>query len=369
MEEENIQKPVRKTGKMRKLERKIANLTEKNQMEPKESITKKITKLEKKKAKLEKWLHIKLPFRFLIKLGTTWLVIGGVCYGCSYVPVVKEIKSAITAAVAYMAPEEVGQAMDIVTLNFGVSKQDFEWLKTTLKAYISGEIQIEFAGESNPDYAERSNQIAEEVLGTKDFSNLSIPDILGKIATNATADMVAELLDMANLTEESRVRLEQDLNRALKILPKLNNSQMNEIVDILNGLDEGDDANNKAREQLQLACQSFVEEIRTTGVISYHSYQKVSTQIQELGISEKLEIKVQALDTGEHGQNAGTQRIGENQYNTIDSSQIIGQLQSGNYVLSVGDIVTVSIRKYCTTFRNGANKRKIKRKWERLQFT
>ena len=68
MEEENIGKPVRKTGKMRKLEKKIARLNEKNQEMPKESITKKIAKLEKKKANLEKWLRIKLPFRFLIKL-------------------------------------------------------------------------------------------------------------------------------------------------------------------------------------------------------------------------------------------------------------------------------------------------------------
>ncbi len=40
MEEENIGKPVRKTGKMRKLEKKIARLNEKNQEMPKESITK-----------------------------------------------------------------------------------------------------------------------------------------------------------------------------------------------------------------------------------------------------------------------------------------------------------------------------------------
>lgn len=179
MEEENIGRPVRKTGKMRKLEKKMATLNEKNQEMPKESITKKIAKLEKKKARLEKWLQIKLPFRFLIKLGTTWLIVGGVCYGCSYVPVVKEVKSAATAAIAYLAPEPIGQAIDIVTLNFGVSKQDFEWLKTTLKAYIAGEIQIETTGEPNPDNAEKSEVLAKEVLGTDDLTKLSITDHMG----------------------------------------------------------------------------------------------------------------------------------------------------------------------------------------------
>ncbi len=337
MEEENIGKPVRKTGKMRKLEKKIARLNEKNQEMPKESITKKIAKLEKKKANLEKWLRIKLPFRFLIKLGTTWLMIGGVCYGCSYVPVVKELKSAATAAIAYVAPEPVGQVIDIVTLNFGVSNQDFEWLKTTLKAYISGEIELKITDEPYEDNAEKTEALAKEVLGTGDLSKLSITDIIGKIATNATPDIISQLLDMMNLTEESRERLEQDMNRALKILPKLNNSQMNELVEMLNGSENADGIRDETREQLQKICESFVEEIRRTGSISNNKYKQVTQQVQALGVSYPLEIEAQRLDVAPKGE-------GENQYYTVYTGQIAGELaQNGKYTLKQGDIIRLSI--------------------------
>lgn len=140
MEEE---KKVRKPKKMRKLEKKINKLTEKNNITPKKSIEKKLTKLEKKKVKLEKWLKIKLPFRILIKTGVTWLIIGGVCYGCSYVPVVREVKMATMVAISYVAPEPVVKVLDVVTLNIGASNRDFEWLKTRALSYLNGEIKLD----------------------------------------------------------------------------------------------------------------------------------------------------------------------------------------------------------------------------------
>ena len=139
--EEN--KKIRKPKKMRKLEKKIAKLTEKNNIQTKQSTSRKIMKLEKKREKLEKWLKIKLPFRFLIKTGVTWLVLGGVCYGCSYVPVVREIKMTTMAAIAYVAPEPVVKVLDVVTLNIGANNNDFEWLKTTLLSYMNGEIKLD----------------------------------------------------------------------------------------------------------------------------------------------------------------------------------------------------------------------------------
>ena len=273
---------IKKPKKMKKLEKKINKLTEKNNITPKKSIEKKLTKLEKKKVKLEKWLKIKLPFRFLIKTGVTWLVIGGVCYGCSYVPVVREIKMTTMAAIAYVAPEPVVKVLDVVTLNIGASNKDFEWLKTRALSYLNGEIKLdeiinESAGHSGgysfdgekyvyhldgkevteaeykkyeEDREKRFSEMEEEgkkqqakqeellndVLGTTsadDLNSMSIPEILMKVATNSTPEIVSKVLDMTDLTEESKQRVEQDINRALKIIPKLNNNQMNELVEII----------------------------------------------------------------------------------------------------------------------------------------
>ena len=88
-------------------------------------------------------LKVKLPFRILIKTATIWLIIGGVCYGCSYVPVIKELKMAFTGAIAYVVPQPVSSVLDVVTLNLGVSNSDFEWLKSTIKSYINGEVKLE----------------------------------------------------------------------------------------------------------------------------------------------------------------------------------------------------------------------------------
>lgn len=309
MEEE---KKVRKPKKMRKLEKKINKLTEKNNITPKKSIEKKLTKLEKKKVKLEKWLKIKLPFRILIKTGVTWLIIGGVCYGCSYVPVVREVKMATMVAISYVAPEPVVKVLDVVTLNIGASNKDFEWLKTRALSYLNGEIKLdeiinESAGHSGgysfdgekyvyhldgkevteaeykkyeEDREKRFSEMEEEgkkqqakqeellndVLGTTsadDLNSMSIPEILMKVATNSTPEIVSKVLDMTDLTEESKQILEQDINRALKIIPKLNNNQMNELVDIIqNAMNRSSEEYEKAKDAMEETQRQMEEEQR-----------------------------------------------------------------------------------------------------------
>lgn len=306
------EKKVRKPKKMRKLEKKINKLTEKNNITPKKSIEKKLTKLEKKKVKLEKWLKIKLPFRILIKTGVTWLIIGGVCYGCSYVPVVREVKMATMVAISYVAPEPVVKVLDVVTLNIGASNRDFEWLKTRALSYLNGEIKLdeiinESAGHSGgysfdgekyvyhldgkevteaeykkyeEDREKRFSEMEEEgkkqqakqeellndVLGTTsadDLNSMSIPEILMKVATNSTPEIVSKVLDMTDLTEESKQILEQDINRALKIIPKLNNNQMNELVDIIqNAMNRSSEEYEKAKDAMEETQRQMEEEQR-----------------------------------------------------------------------------------------------------------
>ena len=263
---------IKKPKKMRKLEKKISKLTERNNITPKKSIEKKITKLEKKKVKLEKWLKIKLPFRILIQVALTWLILGGLCYGCSYVPIVREVKMVTMAAIAYVAPEPVAKVLDVVTLNVGANNNDFEWLKSRLKAYMNEDIKLETTSDENnyssfgdsdgntyyigerqvseEEYSqfkekvekereeqyEKERELAQEVFGTTsadELNSMSMSEILMKIATNSTSEIISKLLDMSNLTPESRNIVEQDANRALKILKRLNNNQMNELVDII----------------------------------------------------------------------------------------------------------------------------------------
>ena len=83
---------------------------------------------------------------------------------------------------------------------------------------------------------EKERELAQEVFGTTsadELNSMSMSEILMKIATNSTSEIISKLLDMSNLTPESRNIVEQDANRALKILKRLNNNQMNELVDII----------------------------------------------------------------------------------------------------------------------------------------
>lgn len=317
MEEE---KKVKKSKKMRKLEEKIAKLTEKNNVTPKKSIEKKIMKLEKKKLKLEKWLKIKLPFRFLTKTGVTWLVIGGVCYGCTYVPVVREIKMTAMAAISYVAPEPVAKALDVVTLNVGTNKDDFEWIKNTLLSYINEEVKIETVnsgttgryssdGMSNKYYLngkevseaeykkyqadsikkgkeqqKEVEQLAKEVFGTAsedELTSMSITEILMKVATNSTPEIVSKVLDMSNLTKESRQRVEQDINRALKIIPKLNNNQMNELIEIINNKIEA--GNKELYEKSLEAQEQYKQQIEN----EQKQMEQIQQQIQQMQQTNK----------------------------------------------------------------------------------
>lgn len=262
------ERKIRKTKKLRKLEERISKLTEKNEATPKERITKKIAKLEKKKARLEKWLKIKFPFRFLIKTAAIWLIIVGVCYGCSYIPVVREVKSMAMAAIAYVAPESVATAIDVVTFNVGTNNSDFEWLKSTLNAYISGEVKINVADTNSYSFSstgdkfyvndeqvseeryrefvaekeregqeqrEKDEKIMQEIFGTTSIDSMPLTQVVMKVITNTTPEIVSQVLDMSGLDAESKERVESDVNRALKIIPKLNNNQMNELVGIVTG--------------------------------------------------------------------------------------------------------------------------------------
>lgn len=112
----------------------------------------------------------------------------------------------------------------------------------------------------------KQEELLNDVLGTTsadDLNSMSIPEILMKVATNSTPEIVSKVLDMTDLTEESKQILEQDINRALKIIPKLNNNQMNELVDIIqNAMNRSSEEYEKAKDAMEETQRQMEEEQR-----------------------------------------------------------------------------------------------------------
>ena len=112
----------------------------------------------------------------------------------------------------------------------------------------------------------KQEELLNDVLGTTsadDLNSMSIPEILMKVATNSTPEIVSKVLDMTDLTEESKQRVEQDINRALKIIPKLNNNQMNELVDIIqNAMNRSSEEYEKAKDAMEETQRQMEEEQR-----------------------------------------------------------------------------------------------------------
>lgn len=343
----------------KKLEKKLSKLEEQKAKQPSDKLDKKILKMEKKKAKLENWLKIKLPFRILIKGGIAWLIIGGVCYGCSYVPVLKEAKMVAMAAISYAAPSPVAKAIDVVTLNIGVNDSDFEWLKTTLISYLEDKSKLETkssddnldAEEYNDDIESRNEKldnIAQNVLETTnadEISSMTISDIIMKIATNATPETISQLIDMSNLTEECKQQVEKDANRALKIIQKLNNNQMNEIMDLINKRTKKGTVNNEEQERIQKLCEDFIEKTRTLGKITNSNYSEFVSNINSTGTVYSVDLQIQKMDENPGTTTQSSVQIGENNYYSIYTPQILEEINNqGSVNMKAGDIIQVEVK-------------------------
>ncbi len=241
--DENINLDENLSRKSRKINEKIEKLEEKNKTKHSKRIDKKIAKLVKKRERHENWLKIKLPFRILIKLCSIWIVIALISYSFTFIPLLKEAKVATMAAVAYVAPSEVTKVLDVVTINFGAKKSDYSWLKNTMNDYLNKEKELEIDEDFKvtdekvvEENEEKISSIAKDVLGTNDtdkISSMPVQEILTKAAKNATPEMVSEAVDATPLTSESKEMLKNDINKALKIISKLNGSQMDELVETI----------------------------------------------------------------------------------------------------------------------------------------
>lgn len=100
------------------------------------------------------------------------------------------------------------------------------------------------------------------------------------------------------------------------------------------------------------ATTEFVENIGSTGKITVADYDAYLQSLAATGNSYDVEMEVKVLDEnpGKKTTWAVTDKIGENIYYSVYTSQIEDVLYSNNkYVLKEGDIVKVSVKNTNTT--------------------
>lgn len=101
----------------------------------------------------------------------------------------------------------------------------------------------------------------------------------------------------------------------------------------------------------QLAVQNstveYVDKIRSTGKITLEDYNKFVQAINATGSSFDVEMELKCLDEnpGKKAAQTSIEKIGENVYYTIYTSQIMDLIKDGKTLaLKEGDIISVSIK-------------------------
>ena len=94
---------------------------------------------------------------------------------------------------------------------------------------------------------------------------------------------------------------------------------------------------------VQTATTEFVDNVRTTGVMTLEDYDDYLSEISATGNSFDIEVLIQQLDEnpGVKVTQAESTKIGENLYYNMYTTQVEQQLDStGRIVLKEGDIIT-----------------------------
>lgn len=114
--------------------------------------------------------------------------------------------------------------------------------------------------------------------------------------------------------------------------------------------DRTDDVSQLA---VQTATTEFVDNVRTTGVLTLDKYDSFVQEISATGNTYDVEMEIQVLDEnpGKKSTQTETTKIGENVYYSLYTTQIIEALNnnSGRYVLKEGDIFSASVQNTNTT--------------------
>lgn len=122
------------------------------------------------------------------------------------------------------------------------------------------------------------------------------------------------------------------------------------VFPLLSISDRSDDI---AQLGVQTATVDFVDNIRSTGVITEENYNAFLNTLAATGNSYDVDMEVKVLDENPGKKTAWAQKdkIGENIYYSVYDSQIQAKLlsseeneKSGKYPLKEGDIVSVSVK-------------------------
>ena len=103
---------------------------------------------------------------------------------------------------------------------------------------------------------------------------------------------------------------------------------------------------------VQSAVTAFVDTAKSTGKITLEEYDKLVNKIEATGNTYDVEIEVKVLDENIGKKSAWTQGqvIGENNYYSVYTSQIMNYMASmegegdGVYTMKEGDIISVSVK-------------------------
>ena len=99
---------------------------------------------------------------------------------------------------------------------------------------------------------------------------------------------------------------------------------------------------------VETATTDFVDDVRTTGKLTMDKYSKFVENISATGNSYDVEMELNVLDEnpGKKTTQTSSEKIGENVYYSVYTSQIEDKLKSGNgvYKLKEGDIVSVDVK-------------------------
>ena len=98
---------------------------------------------------------------------------------------------------------------------------------------------------------------------------------------------------------------------------------------------------------VQTATTEFVDNVRTTGVMTMADYETYLSDISSTGNTFEVEILIQQLDEnpGVKTTQAEATKIGENLYYNIYTTQVLEQLDStGRITLKEGDLITVTAK-------------------------
>lgn len=103
---------------------------------------------------------------------------------------------------------------------------------------------------------------------------------------------------------------------------------------------------------VQASTVEFVDKVRTTGKLTMDDYSKFVQTISSTGNSYGVEMEIKVLDEnpGKKAAQGSVDKIGENVYYTMYTSQILDELESNKKkALKEGDIFTVNVKNTNTT--------------------